>query len=395
MELGGLYQMTEDLRSKYFRIYFVYFIFFLASGPLESITSYFYFTYFSTVEYGIFLTINNIINIVLPTVIASISYKTNAKLVNSIGVIIASLSGIMIGLYGDKSAFLLIALSSFLFLGRLVFNNSLGNKICYSIDEGSSSVFFSLRDLYLYGGISLGSLVSGFLISRLGYDRAFIVFSLVMLFSLFFSNRIDISKTNEASDEESRISIVAIIKKLIRNRVVICLSLIYLSSGVYATAYDFIGSIGLKLGIDVSVLLTFSGVILMINAISAYFISKRVTEHNRKSLFLIDIFTDFVPAVLFALSNSKPLFMLGLFISSIKDVFAPITFSYIVSCFNEEEGFMALALLGSISSLFSVIFPIIFGYMIENDSQLLFGISAGLILVSVLIAKVLMPDNKD
>ena len=56
---------------------------------------------------------------------------------------------------------------------------------------------------------------------------------------------------------------------------------------------------------------------------------------------------------------------------------------------------MALALLGSISSLFSVIFPIIFGYMIENDSQLLFGISAGLILVSVLIAKVLMPDNKD
>ena len=97
--------MTEDLRSKYFRIYFVYFIFFLASGPLESITSYFYFTYFSTVEYGIFLTINNIINIVLPTVIASISYKTNAKLVNSIGVIIASLSGIMIGLYGDKSAY--------------------------------------------------------------------------------------------------------------------------------------------------------------------------------------------------------------------------------------------------------------------------------------------------
>ena len=133
----------------------------------------------------------------------------------------------------------------------------------------------------------------------------------------------------------------------------------------------------------------------MINAISAYFISKRVTEHNRKSLFMIDIFTDFVPAVLFALSNSKLLFMVGLFISSIKDVFAPITFSYIVSCFNEEEGFMALALLGSISSLFSVIFPIIFGYMIENDSQLLFGISAGLILVSVLIAKVLMPDNKD
>lgn len=216
-----------------------------------------------------------------------------------------------------------------------------------------------------------------------------------MLVSLFFSNRIDISKTNEASDEESRISIVAIIKKLIRNRVVICLSLIYLSSGVYATAYDFIGSIGLKLGIDVSVLLTFSGVILMINAVLAYFISKRVTEHNRKSLFLIDIFTDFVPAVLFALSNSKLLFMLGLFISSIKDVFASITFSYIVSCFNEEEGFMALALLGSISSLFSVIFPIIFGYMIENDSQLLFGISAGLILVSVLIAKVLMPDNKD
>ena len=69
----------------------------------------------------------------------------------------------------------------------------------------------------------MGSLVSGFLISRLGYDQAFIVFSLVMLVSLFFSNRIDISKTNEASDEENRISIVAIIKKLIRNRVVICL----------------------------------------------------------------------------------------------------------------------------------------------------------------------------
>ena len=216
-----------------------------------------------------------------------------------------------------------------------------------------------------------------------------------MLVSLFFSNRVDISKTNEVSDEDNRVSIFAIIKKLIRNKAVICLSLIYLSSGVYATAYDFIGSIGLKLGIDVSVLLTFSGVILMINAVSAYFLSKRVTKQNRKSLFLFDIFTDFIPAVLFALSNSKLLFMLGLFISSIKDVFAPITFSYIVSCFNEEEGFMALALLGSISSLFSVIFPVIFGYIIENNSQLLFGISACFILVSVLIAKILMPENKN
>ena len=126
--------MTINLRSKYLRIYFVYFIFFLASGPLEDITSYFYFTYFSTFEYGVFLTINNIINIVLPTVIASISYKVDARLVNSAGVIIASLSGIMIGMLGGKSAFLLIALSLFLFLGRLVFNNSLGNKICYSID---------------------------------------------------------------------------------------------------------------------------------------------------------------------------------------------------------------------------------------------------------------------
>ena len=387
--------MMMEFRNKYLRIYFVYFIFFLASGPLESITSYFYFTYFSTFEYGIFLTINNIINIVLPTVIASISYKVDAKLVNSIGVIIASLSGIMIGMFGGKSAFLLITLSLFLFLGRLIFNNSLGNKICYSIDEESSSVFFSVRDLYLYGGISLGSLVSSFLIGHFGYNYAFIIFSLVMLVSLFFSNRVDISKTNEVSDEDNRVSIFAIIKKLIRNKAVICLSLIYLSSSVYATAYDFIGSIGLKLGIDVSVLLTFSGVILMINAVVAYFLSKRVTKQNRKSLFLIDIFTDFIPAVLFALSNSKLLFMFGLFISSIKDVFAPITFSYIVSCFNEEEGFMALALLGSISSLFSVIFPIIFGYIIENNSQLLFGISACLILVSVLIAKILMPENKN
>lgn len=385
--------MTMRFKNKYIRIYFVYFIFFLANGPLENITSYFYFTYFSTFEYGIFLTINNIINIVLPTVIASISYKTNAKIVNLIGVVIASLSGIAIGLVGSKSALLLIILSLSLFVGRLVFNNSLGNKICYSIDEESSSAFFSVRDLYLYGGIALGSLISSFLINQLGYNYTFIILSLLLLVSLFFANRIDISKNNSSADGESKVSIVSILKKLFKNKIVICLSLIYLSSGVYATAYDFVGSIGLKLGIDVSVLLTFSGTILIINAISAYFISKKVTKQNRKSLFLIDIFTDFIPAVLFALSNSKLLFMLGLFVSTIKDVFAPITFSYIVSCFNEEEGFMALSLLGSISSLFSVVFPIIFGYIIDNNSQLLFGISACLILVSVLIAKVLMPEN--
>lgn len=246
--------------------------------------------------------------------------------------------------------------------------------------------------MILVNSIKLSNDREFFMVYKLCINHcAFLCFSIVMLSCIYQTKKIDIKETTD-NEKEEKPTFEKIIT-LLKNKVVIALTLIYLASGVYATAYDFVGQIGLRLGINVSLLISFSGILVFVNALIAICITNSCSIKRRKNYFLFDIVFDVVPALIFAFTNNAYLFIFSLFLTSIKDIFAPITFAYIVSCFNQEDGFIALGLLGSISSFISILFPIIFGYLIIENYQLLFLISAILILISSVIAKVLLPNK--
>lgn len=217
------------------------------------------------------------------------------------------------------------------------------------------------------------------------------MFSLLLFLSIFLFNNIDIN--NKTQNKEKRKSSLLSILKLLKNKVVICFTIIYVSSGLYSNAYDFVGEIGLKLGINVSSILSFTGIMVFVNAVIAVLITNNHSFKKRKNVLLLDVGFDILPAIIFAFSNNAYLFFAALFFSSIKDVLSPITFSYIISCFNEEDGFIALGILGSISSLISVVFPIIIGYFIDQNATEIFLISTLFILVSTVCAKLLLPEK--
>lgn len=380
-----------QLCQKYKMIYFIYFLFFLANGPMEKFISYFYFEYFSTVEYGYFLSLNNIVNIMLPTIVATLAYNRGAKKINTVGILISVLSGVLIAFLGKYNVVLLIVSSIALLASRTVFNNSIGNCINFSIDEKMLDKFFSVRDLFLFSGISLGTIISSIIIQYFGYSISFFLFSMILLSSIYFFRRVDINEKVNA-EEKSKTDIKKIMQ-LLKNKVVICLTIIYVSSGLYANAFDFVGEIGMNLGIKASYILSFLGVMEIVNAIVAVLLTSNHTFHKRKNILLFDVAFDVVPALIFAFTNNMYLFFIALFFSSIKDVLSPITFSYTISCFEEEDGFIALGILGSISSLISVVFPVFMGYFIVDNSKEIFLVSTVFILISTVCAKILLPEK--
>lgn len=378
------------------KIYLVYFCFFLCSGPLQSLLSYYYFQYYSAASWGFFSSVINLVSILLPTTVTWFYLRHSVYRIAEVGILLAALAGILIGYFGQINLIFLIFLSVVLFSGRIIFNNSYGNFINYKIESKQLTKFLSVRDIFLYAGISLGSIISGLLVAKFGYRTAFSFFSILFLLAIIAlraERGIKSVAVNKKSRKEAPPRFLDSIKALLHNKSVLVISLVYLSGAIYGSAYDFSGKIGLSIGLDASTLLSFSGIIVFVNAIIALIISSVFVIKNRKWLFVFDITFDAIPALIFAFSNNQTIFLIGLFLSMIKDIFSPMTFGYIISRFSDEEGVIALGFLGSVSSLMNVAFPSIFGLLWNSYSRTIFIIAAVCCVLAGIVSAVVLDSE--
>lgn len=379
------------LIGQYKNVYLIYFLYFLVDGPLEELLSYFFYSYYGTSEYGVFLSILNLLNIVLPTFIAIVSYSFNVKKINIIFSFFVVLGSALLAVFGDVNLYILILSALLICCGRTVFNNSVGNKINFFVSSDELDKFFSIRDLFLYSGMSIGVMLGGTLVRYIGYSKVFILLSVMYLIHLFFVNRIQFAD-EEIREGKEKFDLKSLLQ-ILKNKEIIVFSCVYITNGLFASIYDFIGKIGMNLGADISSLLAFSGIMTFVNAIGSMLIANKTDHIHLKKYFLFDLVFDIIPALLFFLTKNLIVFYFAIFLTMIKDILSPITFAYIVSCLDEKNGGVSLGVLGSISSFISVIFPVVIGEIVEEKYRLLFLVSSIMIILSFIIANKFLPES--
>ena len=96
--------------------------------------------------------------------------------------IAAIFTGCMV--FGVNQTYLLIAVLVVLACARTGFNYSLGNDINYEIEDDHRGKYFAVRDLFLYGGISLGLFLGGQLVKVIGVSGMYAAAGLLYVLPL-------------------------------------------------------------------------------------------------------------------------------------------------------------------------------------------------------------------
>ncbi len=170
----------DTINKRNMSLFCVYFLFFFFNGPLEqSISLFFDSKGISTSTYGIFLALNNGIDITLPALVAYLTVKVNYKFVTTTGLMITIVSGLLLGL--SSGGWMIISLALLMFMGRSFFNFSFGSVVTASLPAKSRSNYFVIRDLFLYGGISLGLFIASGIIQKFNISYVYIFFQWVCL----------------------------------------------------------------------------------------------------------------------------------------------------------------------------------------------------------------------
>ncbi len=397
------YKVFASKRYAYF--FLLYALFFLASGPLEkAVPLVIAYHGFSEATYGIFLSMVSFTFIFAPTAIAYLSIKKFGPYVlGALGSFIGFLGAIMLSL-DLLPAWLVFLFCYMILLARVIFNYSIGNKINTVIESHNRSKYFALRDLFLFGAISVGLLAGGFLTARLSVLHLYFIFSslfvLTCLFIFVMRAQSILADNNgtihsvENSDDIKKASKELTLTSVLKTKVFWAFVLINVFTSIYSISARFLPLLGLQLGFDVSSLLTLVGVATIANAIFGLVLGYFFDMRSRKLIYLIDIFVDLIPALTFAFTGSTVFFVIAYIITVLKDVFAPISFSYFFDCFPESNAQFVLGLLSSIDGVTSTIVPILVGFLWLKSYRLVFIVGAAGIVGAFLIALLVLPNVK-
>ena len=155
--------------------------------------------------YGYLLALINACCVVVPGLVSILSVKYNAYRVAAVAMIAAIVTGCMA--FGVNQTYLLIAVLVVLACARTGFNYSLGNDINYEIEDEHRGKYFAVRDLFLYGGISLGLFLGGLFVKRAGvsgmYAAAGLLYVLPLVMLLIVRRECGAGKDGQKTDSDA------------------------------------------------------------------------------------------------------------------------------------------------------------------------------------------------
>lgn len=386
---GILQSYRKSLDRRNLRLFFVYFCFFFFNGPLEqSLPLFFDSRGYSTFLYGVFLSCSNGIGIILPAMVAFLTINFNYRIITSVGLLISMVSGIL--LCRSESSLLVIVLTLLLCSGRSFFNFSFGSAVTTLIPSEDRAQYFVIRDIFLFGGISLGLFLGSYIIDRLSIDIMYLLFSLGMSISIvqiiiFYKKGKNTDASISGKDTSFKLS-------NLKNKTVFSLIIIQCLKLVYGTTVEFVPLLGVKIGVDYDSILKLLSFVTFVNVILSFFLAYYSNGKGKKNLFILDIVIDIIPCMLFAFTKSIVVYMIGLVISSIKDALAPLSFAYLYDCLDQDMTVAVVGLIESTSNVVGIIAPILIGAMWQFSYRIVFVLGAIACFLATLIGILNLPD---
>lgn len=382
---------TQKLRLK-LPYYIIYFIFFFVNGAIEKAFP-LYLTEFgiSGKLYGSIFSIISASQIFLPYIVGNLSEKLNPSKITIFSIIVTILSYVF--LLNNSNLYILILLGILTYSVRVIFNYSLGNNILINVKSENRSQYISIRDMFLFSGMSLGIFIYSQLnkYKSIAYTSkywSYLYILVIIYIIIYFLNDIKLFDKKEKGLNKSVFNIFSVLK----NKVVSSYIIINIILNFSDACQKFIPVLAISIGVESDIFLRYSSIFILLNSIIAYFLSEKLENKNRKKIFVIDIFMDLVPYLLFALTNNKYIFIFGMFILQMKDVLLPISFSYTLDLFDEGTELKVLGFSSTVSNLVNIVAPIIIGFTWDIYSGKIFIIGAIFVLISGIIAIRTMPE---
>lgn len=277
---------------------------------------------------------------------------------------------------------------------RTIFNFSVGNEIIFHVEDSKKGKFFAVRDMFLFSGISLGLFIAGIMTKYIKIRSVLILFSAFLfvptIIMCLFGKQIlyKVGNGNFTDERKSMNEYLRMLKKLFRQREFVVLLLIGIFTSVYSSCQAFLPFLASKIGLNYQEILSSFAAITIINVIIALFIGDFSDNNEKKYLYLIDLGSDLVPVIIFAFTNNVILFYIAIFLSSLKDIFAPTSFAYKYELFGKYEDELSrtgIGILESVTNLVSFFMPTVIGFLWGYIDAGIFCIAAFCIILSVLV----------
>ena len=388
---------------KYVKIYLLYMLFFMVDGPVQDMLPVLMEEKGQPARYyGYLLALVNACCVVIPGLVSIISVKYSAYRVAAVTMLVAIVTGCMAG--GMGPAGLLVGVLVLLACVRTSFNYSLGNDINTEIEDGHRGKYFAVRDLFLYGGISLGLFLGGQLVKALDVSAMYCIggilyiLPLIMIFLVRAECRSQTGQDDQrtecdSGEAEEKVSWKSF-RKIAGDRKFWAYMTVKLFSNVYAVAMGYLPLYAMTIGISVPHVMSIFSFMNLFNAVGALFVSHMGDLKGRKWFYVFDIGFDVLPAMIFLLSHNVVVFIVGIILSMVKDIFASVSFAYFYDVFDDHNGTIILGIVESFSSAVGIVMPVVVGWVWEVSPQLVFGIGAAGCFLSAVVAAVFLPDKR-
>ncbi|QOW61320.1 MFS transporter [Treponema pedis] len=339
---------------------------------------------FNGKQIGFIFSIISAAGIFLPGLTGIISQKKNPYWIAVCGILCGAFFSILFGFRENFISVMLLGIS--IFFIRSVFNFSAGNSIIVSIDADKRSSYIAVRDLFLFAGMSLGIFLFPKLLKicmakhSIFYWNALYLFPILLLVILLYKNNTHIEDEKEEKTHRHKLFDV------LKDKPFMYFLIVNILLSISAACSGFIPILAITIGFDIDKFMTYNSLFIILNSVAAFFLSKTLADKKRKTIYLIDIFIDCVPYLLFALTENKNIFLTVFLILKLKDIFMPISFSYILDIFDDKSISAVLGLTESVNNAVSIISPIIIGILWDYISTKIFLIATFFSCISGIIA---------
>ena len=386
---------------KYVKIYLLYMLFFMVDGPVQNMMSVLLEEKGQPARYyGYVLALVNACCVVVPGMVSIISVKYDAYRVAVVAMLAAVITGCAAG--SIDQAYLLVGALVLLACVRTAFNYSLGNDINYEIEEEHRGKYFAVRDLFLYGGISVGLFLGAQMVRAVNvsgmYLAAGALYVLPLVMILLVRRECGAgqpAKTDPDGSGETEEKVTwRSFCRIAGDKKFWSYMIVKFFANIYGVAMEYLPLYALAMGISVSNVMAIFSFMTLFNAVGALFVSHMGDVKGRKWFYVFDIGFDALPAMIFLLSRSVPVFIAGIVLSMVKDIFASVSFAYFYDVFDDHNGTIILGVVESFGSAIGIVMPVVVGWVWEFSPQLVFGIGAAGCLLSAGVAAVFLPDKR-
>lgn len=374
------------LHRNHFKVFLLFLLYFLIIDSLEIVAPLYFKELGMTAGLiGLIFSLANILRFL--TTITFLQKNISEKF-NVLIVFLMIFSAMIIFIISDNM-WILFLLSVLIFSTRSTFNISLNPFIMRITPTDNRGKIMGIRDIFLYGGSTLGIAIAGLLSSNSfsGLYVSFIVFSLI---AILINRNIDY-KLNKESIEESDSNTIGDDKnnkKYPINKKFISFLLLSFLSGISGGYLFLIPLIGKSINVSNTHILGSFAISTAIAALLSLLGGIITDRYNNRLILIIQSLFMIIIGYLFLIADSDMLYSFGILCTSLLHIFS-VTFSvYFFNSFTDSEGEFYWKKMIPITLLADSIAPFLWGTVWSNFGTVYS--SMGVIIINILIILVIL-----